>query len=134
MLKILPRIDAVGPRIVDCGDLVLYPDNARVKWKGVTVPLTRLQYKMIAYLAQRDGLDASYRDLYGAVRGEGFVAGDGDSGLREVVRSWISRIRRRFRSIDPEFDQIEVYPGFGYRWRNQSPGNVIRPAFTGAAS
>ncbi len=134
MLNILPRIEAVGPRIVDCGDLVLYPDNARVKWKGVTVPLTVLQYKMVAYLAQRDGLDASYRDLYEAVRGVGFVAGDGDYGLREIVRSWISRIRRRFRSIDPEFDQIEAYPGFGYRWRNQSPGNVIRPAFTGAAS
>ncbi len=130
MLKILPRIVAVGPRIVHCGDLVLYPDNARVKWKGVTVPLTRLQYKMIAYLAQRDGLDASYRDLYAAVRGEGFVAGDGEAGLREIVRSSISRIRRRFRSIDPEFDQIEVYPGFGYRWRCQSPDNVIRPAFT----
>ncbi len=130
MLKILPRIEAVGPRIVHCGDLVLYPDNARVKWKGVTVPLTRLQYKMIAYLAQRDGLDASYRDLYGAVRGEGFVAGDGDSGLREVVRSWISRIRRRFRSVDPAFDQIEVYPAFGYRWRNQIPDNVVRPAFS----
>ncbi len=134
MLKILPRIEAVGPRIVDCGDLVLYPDNARVKWKGVTVPLTVLQYKMVEYLSQRDGLDASFRDLYEAVRGVGFVAGDGDYGLREVVRSWISRIRRRFRSVDPEFDQIEVYPGFGYRWRCQSSDNVVRPAFAGAAS
>ena len=131
MLKILPRIEAVGPRIVDCGDLVLYPDNARVKWKGVTVPLTVLQYKMIEYLAQRDGLDASFRDLYSAVRGEGFVAGDGDAGMREIIRSWISRIRRRFRSIDSEFDQIEMHPGFGYRWRNnQYPDNVLRPAFT----
>ncbi len=134
MLKILPRIVAVGPRIVHCGDLVLYEDSARVKWKGVTVSLTRLQYKMVAYLAQRDGLDASYRDLYEAVRGVGFVAGDGDLGLREIVRSWISRIRRRFRSVDPEFDQIEVYPAFGYRWRNQFPDNVVRPAFADAAS
>jgi two-component system response regulator ChvI len=34
------------------------------------------------------------------------------------VRTFIKRIRQKFREIDPEFDQIENYPGFGYRWRH----------------
>jgi two-component system, OmpR family, response regulator ChvI len=33
------------------------------------------------------------------------------------VRSAIRRIRKKFRSIDPTFDKIESYSGFGYCWK-----------------
>jgi len=32
------------------------------------------------------------------------------------VRSFIKRIRQKFREVDEEFDCIGNYPGFGYRW------------------
>jgi two-component system response regulator ChvI len=33
------------------------------------------------------------------------------------VRSVIKRIRNKFRSFDPTFDEIESYNGFGYCWK-----------------
>jgi two-component system response regulator ChvI len=37
------------------------------------------------------------------------------------VRSFIKRIRRKFRHVDDGFRQIENYPGFGYRWVVRDP-------------
>jgi two-component system response regulator ChvI len=37
-------------------------------------------------------------------------------GYRANVRTFIKRIRQKFREVDPEFDAIENYAGFGYRW------------------
>ena len=48
------------------------------------------------------------------------MAGYGPEGYRANVRSFIKRIRKKFRELDAEFDQIENYPGFGYRWREEA--------------
>jgi hypothetical protein len=48
---------------------------------------------------------------------EGFIAGSGPDGYRANVRSAIKRIRNKFRDLDPTFDKIENYTGFGYCWR-----------------
>ncbi|HEY1430871.1 MAG TPA: DNA-binding response regulator, partial [Stellaceae bacterium] len=37
-------------------------------------------------------------------------------GYRANVRTFIKRIRKKFRDVDPGFDHIENYAGFGYRW------------------
>ncbi len=55
------------------------------------------------------------------MRGVGFVSGNGIDGLGQTVRSWITRIRKAFRDVDPDFDRIEVRTGFGYRWCYQLP-------------
>ena len=72
---------------------------------------------MVHCLASRAGHDISYRELYDMVHGKGFVAGPGADGYRSNVRTFIKRIRRKFKEIDSGFDGIENYPGFGYRWR-----------------
>jgi two-component system response regulator ChvI len=33
------------------------------------------------------------------------------------VRSAIKRIRNKFRDLDPTFEEIENYSGFGYCWK-----------------
>ena len=43
--------------------------------------------------------------------------GGGADGYRGNVRSVIKRIRSKFRSLDPTFDEIENYNGFGYCWK-----------------
>ena len=50
-------------------------------------------------------------------RRRGFVAGSGPDGYRANVRTFMKRIRQKFRELDEDFDEIENYPGFGYRWR-----------------
>ena len=37
-------------------------------------------------------------------------------GFRANVRTFIKRIRKKFRDVDGEFDHIHNYAGFGYRW------------------
>jgi len=50
------------------------------------------------------------------VHGKGFFAGFGDDGYRTNVRTFIKRIRQKFRKTDNSFASIENYGGFGYRW------------------
>jgi len=99
------------------GDLELRGDTSRVFWRGKEVSLSVTEYKMVALLATRAGQDVRYRDLYDLVHGSGFVAGYGLEGYRSNVRAFVKRIRQKFREADPDFDEIENYSGFGYRWR-----------------
>ena len=49
-------------------------------------------------------------------RGKGFAAGYGEQGYRANVRTFIKRIPTKFRAVDPAFEHIHNYVGFGYRW------------------
>ena len=103
--------------ILKSGDLELMLDSSRGKWKGQHVDLSLTEFKLVHYLASHAGKDVRYRELYDLVHGEGFVAGVGDEGYRANVRTFVKRIRQKFRDVDGAFDAIENYPGFGYRWR-----------------
>lgn len=100
------------------GGLLLDVASARASWNGNQVELTHGEFKVVQLLAQRAGRDVGYREIYDAVRGVGFEAGQGPDGYRANVRAMVKRIRQKFRDLDPEFDAIETYPGFGYRWRH----------------
>ncbi|MBP5858570.1 response regulator transcription factor [Marivibrio halodurans] len=102
---------------IEIGGLVLDTGSRRAYWNERRVDLTLSEFEMVHFLARDPGTDISYRDIYDVVRGEGFSAGFGEDGYRANVRSAIKRIRQKFRDIDVDFDQIENYPGFGYRWR-----------------
>lgn len=103
---------------VESGPLQLNPDVGRAYWNGAEVNLTLTEFRIVNYLARRAGQDVRYRELYDLVRGEGFIAGIGEEGYRANVRAFIKRIRQKFRDVDTNFDCIENYPGFGYRWRD----------------
>lgn len=103
---------------VTCGGLRLQPTYRRAYWREREVPLTSGEFRIVAELASNAGEDRTYRELYDAVRGPGFAAGSGPDGYRVNVRAFVKRIRRKFRGVDDDFDAIENFPGFGYRWRN----------------
>jgi len=107
-----------GEHAVTRGKLTIDREIARAYWKGTEVPLTLNEVRIVDTLAERAGKDVRYRELYDQVHGAGFVAGAGEEGHRGNVRTLIKRIRTKFRAIDPGFDAIENYPGFGYRWRD----------------
>jgi two-component system response regulator ChvI len=99
------------------GELVLDPAIRRAHWRGRLVELTVGEFAMVEALAAKAGRDVSYRELYDAGRGKGFHAGAGEDGYRTNVRAAVKRIREKFKAIDPAFDQIGNYPGFGYVWQ-----------------
>ena len=99
------------------GRLQLDTPTRRAYWDGRLVDLTLTEFKIVQLLIQQRDKDVSYRRIYDLAHGPGFIAGEGEDGFRVNVRSFIKRIRNKFREIDPEFDNIKNYPGFGYRWR-----------------
>jgi two-component system response regulator ChvI len=98
------------------GPLALRFDTYRALWGGHTVDLTLTEFKILTLLAEKAGRDVGYREIYDLVHGKDFVAGHGSEGYRANVRTFIKRIRKKFRDVDPGFDHIENYAGFGYRW------------------
>ena len=98
------------------GPLELRLEINRASWAGAPIDLTLTEFKIVALLALRTGEDVSYREIYDLVHGKNFVAGYGDDGYRANVRTFIKRIRKKLRDVDPGFEHIHNYAGFGYRW------------------
>ncbi len=111
---------AETPGLRRIGGLELRRDSHRAFWNGREVPLSVTEFKMVELLVTETGRDVSYRALYDLVHGDGFAAGYGEEGYRGNVRAFMKRIRRKFRELDENFDEIESYSGFGYRWRKPS--------------
>jgi two-component system response regulator ChvI len=107
-----------GPpgNIMHIDKLELRFDTHRANWAGELLDLTLTEFKIVALMAMRPGEDVSYREIYDLVHGKDFNAGYGTEGYRANVRTFIKRIRKKFRDVDPEFEHIHNYAGFGYRW------------------
>ncbi|MEA2855582.1 MAG: two-component system, OmpR family, response regulator ChvI [Rhodospirillaceae bacterium] len=104
-----------GPMI--WGKLLLRPDVSRVYWNAADLGLTLGEYNIVHLLASNAGRFMTYRAIYDRLHYEGFIAGSGADGYRANVRTLIRRIRSKFSSADPTFDEIENYAGFGYCWK-----------------
>jgi two-component system response regulator ChvI len=100
-----------------CGNLLLRPDVSRVYWKDADLDLTLGEYNIVHLLVSNVGKYITYRAVYDRLRHEGFIAGYGADGYRANVRSAIKRIRNKFSRVEPSFDEIENYAGFGYCWK-----------------
>jgi len=107
---------ADGSSTLQLGHLQLRRDVFLAYWKRQEVPLTLTEFKIIDLLVTQRGEHVSYRALYDIVHGKDFMAGSGMEGYRANVRTFIKRIRRKFRDLDDSWDLIENYAGFGYRW------------------
>lgn len=107
---------AEAPSQLVVGELRLDLDSRRARWRGKPVELTLSEFALAHALASRPGRDVGYRDLHEACRGKGFHAGSGEDGYRANVRAAVKRLREKFKAVDPDFDAIGNYPGFGYNW------------------
>jgi two-component system, OmpR family, response regulator ChvI len=118
VVKAFNRADQLQPdRSMICGKLLLRPDVSRVYWNDADLDLTLGEYNIVHLLVSNVGKYITYRAVYDRLRHEGFIAGDGAEGYRANVRSAIKRIRNKFGRVEPSFDEIENYAGFGYCWK-----------------
>jgi two-component system response regulator ChvI len=74
--------------------------------------LTVTEFLMLKALILRPGHVKSRDQLMDAAYGESIFLDD------RTIDSHIKRLRRKFRVIDPTFDQIETLYGIGYRYSN----------------
>ena len=97
--------------------LTLHRHVSRALWDGVDLRLTVGEYNVVELLALNAGNYVSYRAIYDVLRSPGFMSGHGAEGYRTNVRSALKRVRNKFRALDPDFNAVESYMAFGYRWR-----------------
>lgn len=120
-LRAVPEPERQHGEVMRLSFLELRFDTNRASWRGSELEFTLTEFKIVALLALRTGEDIGYREIYDLVHGKDFVAGYGAEGFRANVRTFIKRIRKKFRDVDGEFDHIHNYAGFGYRWVTGEP-------------
>jgi two-component system response regulator ChvI len=110
---LLRRRDA-APRgddhLVRRGRLVLDAQRHACFWDGAAVTLTVTEFLILQALVQRPGHVKSRDQLLDAAYGDGGYVDD------RTIDSHIKRIRKKFRSIDDDFAEIETLYGVGYKY------------------
>ena len=96
--------------LLDRGRLVMDPARHKVLWDGNAVTLTVTEFLILEALAQRPGVVKSRNQLLDVAYQDDVYVDD------RTIDSHIKRVRRKFRSVDPEFDGIETLYGVGYRF------------------
>jgi two-component system response regulator ChvI len=70
------------------------------------------EFLLVKALATRPGHVKSRDQLMDAAYGEHIYVDD------RTIDSHVKRIRKKFKSADPEFSQIETLYGVGYRYKD----------------
>ena len=95
------------------GDLTLDPLRHACMWRGKNVTLTVTEFLILQSLASRPGFVKSRDALMDAAYDDQVYVDD------RTIDSHIKRIRKKFRSVDETFDQIETLYGVGYKYKEQ---------------
>jgi two-component system, OmpR family, response regulator ChvI len=95
------------------GRLLLDPPRHRVEWDTKPVSLTVTEFMILEALCVRPGVVKSRNALMDIAYQEDVYVDD------RTIDSHIKRIRRKFRSVDGEFDAIETLYGAGYRFTDE---------------
>lgn len=94
------------------GALALDDDRHLCTWNGEAVNLTVTEYLLVKALAARPGHVKNRDQLIDLAYGENIYVDD------RTIDSHIKRVRKKFRQVDPDFNQIETLYGIGYRYKD----------------
>ena len=92
------------------GQLVMDQERHTCTWKGEPVTLTVTEFLILQSLAQRPGVVKSRDALMDAAYDDQVYVDD------RTIDSHIKRLRKKMRSVDPDFASIETLYGIGYRY------------------
>ena len=102
--------DGPEEQLIERGRLTMDPARHKVLWDGKDVTLTVTEFLILEALAQRPGVVKSRNQLLDVAYQDDVYVDD------RTIDSHIKRVRRKFRSVDPDFDAIETLYGVGYRF------------------
>jgi two-component system, OmpR family, response regulator ChvI len=95
------------------GELVLDDTKHQCTWRGEDIQLTVTEFLLVKALAARPGMVKSRDQLIDAAYGENIYVDD------RTIDSHVKRIRKKFRTVDDSFNQIETLYGIGYRYKER---------------
>ena len=95
------------------GQLSMDPLRHSVSWKGQDVSLTVTEFLLLQALAQRPGFVKSRDQLMDVAYDDQVYVDD------RTIDSHIKRLRKKMRTVDPDFSAIETLYGIGYRYNEE---------------
>jgi two-component system response regulator ChvI len=98
-------------RVLERGQLVMDPERHTSTWKGQPVTLTVTEFLILQALATRPGVVKSRNALMDAAYDDQVYVDD------RTIDSHIKRLRKKFKSVDDDFEMIETLYGVGYRFK-----------------
>ncbi len=107
------REESAGEPVIARGRLMLDPARHMCTWTNRLVELTVTEFLILKSLAHRPGHVKNRDQLMDAAYGEHIYVDD------RTIDSHIKRLRKKFKTVDPEFAQIETLYGVGYRYRDR---------------
>ena len=96
--------------LIKRGNLLLNIDRHECQWKDERIKLTVTEFLILENLVNRPGYVKNRDQLMSAAYTEDIYVDD------RTIDSHIKRIRRKFKSIDKDFNSIETLYGVGYRY------------------
>ncbi len=96
---------------IERGSLTLDDSRHLCTWGGKPVNLTVTEYLLVKALAQRPGHVKNRDQLIDLAYGENIYVDD------RTIDSHIKRVRKKFKVVDSEFNQIETLYGIGYKYK-----------------
>lgn len=90
------------------GDMSIDQEALLVSWKESPINLSGTEFRMLAKLVRVPGHAVSYDTLMNATM-QSLVTNN-------TINTHMRNIRKKFESIDADFDSIKSEYGFGYRW------------------
>lgn len=90
------------------GELSIDQEALLVSWKGMPINLSGTEFRMLAKLVRVPGHAVSYDTLMNATM-QSLVTNN-------TINTHMRNIRKKFETIDADFDCIKSEYGFGYRW------------------
>ena len=106
----IDRGNKIDEDLIIRGNLILDNSRHQCTWKGEPVDLTVTEFLLIGSLASRPGFVKNRDQLMDAAYGENIYVDD------RTIDSHIKRLRKKFKSVDPGFSNIETLYGVGYRY------------------
>lgn len=97
--------------VMQRGPLLLDATRHLCAWKKEHVNLTVTEFLIVESLARHPGHVKSRDQLIDAAYGEHIYVDD------RTIDSHIKRVRKKFKLVDNDFNQIETLYGVGYRYR-----------------
>ncbi|MBU91936.1 MAG: DNA-binding response regulator [Rhodobiaceae bacterium] len=94
---------------VELSHLSLDKQSMLCKWKDTSIELTSTEFSILITLMGRPGTIRTRDDLINEAFNETLNKED------RVIDSHIKRIRKKFLSVDPQFDLIKTIYGVGYK-------------------
>jgi len=98
-------------KLLERGRLKMDPERHTCTWDNTPVTLTVTEFLILQALAQRPGVVKSRNALMDAAYDDQVYVDD------RTIDSHIKRLRKKFKTVENDFEMIETLYGVGYRFR-----------------